>query len=72
MEQETIYLIGSKGKDGQWRKLVKCFDNWFYTEAEALHFLNNQVESDMRQFYAVFEAEITINNVKKIFDGRNI
>lgn len=69
-ELEIIYLVGSKGKDGEYRKLVKCYDVWFYTENEAIDFLKNKVDKDLQVFNAVFEAEITINKVKKILDGK--
>ncbi len=70
MEREAIYLIGSKGKDGEYRKLVKCLDQWFYTEKEAIWYLENTLDESLREFYAVFEVEITIDKVKKIYDGR--
>lgn len=71
IEVEIIYLIGSKYKGGGWNKFVKCFENWFYTEKEAIEFFNKNIEDNLRPFYAIFEAEIGIFNVKKVFDGKD-
>ena len=72
MEKEIIYVVGSKYKGGGWNKLVKCCEVWFYTEKEAIKYLKEQIEDNLREFYAVFELEITIDKVNKILDGKDL
>lgn len=71
IEKEIIYIISQKDPDGNWNKLVKSQERWFYTKSEALEWL--KIQPDWLQvFLAVFEVEITIDNVNKVFDGKNL
>lgn len=64
-ECEEIYVIGSTFK-GEWRKLAKCLEHWFYTEQEAIKFLDT-IEEDIRPYYGVFKMTVYLSDIKKVF-----
>jgi hypothetical protein len=66
-EREIIYLISQKDREGEWNKLVKSQEQWWYSPEEALKFFNKQ-EKWFQDCNAIFEVEIDINNVQKIHD----
>lgn len=67
---EEIYVVSVKGLDGDWHKLVKSQENWWYTKEEAIKWLSYQ-EPWFRQSNAVFKMLIE-DKGEKVFDGKDI
>lgn len=70
MEQEIIYLVSQKDRDGNWNKLVKSQEHFWFDQKEAIDYIKNQPEWH-QPCLAVFAVEITINSATKIFDGKD-
>lgn len=71
MEKHIIYLVGTKDQNGNYNKLCKCHNQFFLNKLDADKFFNT-IPSNLKEFNAVFEVDITIDFVKKIMDGKNM
>lgn len=67
MEQEYIYIISQKAIDGNFHKIAKSQDMWWYTESEARSYLTS-MEPIMQISCAVFKVLATFTEIEKVFD----
>ena len=66
--RELIFIVSGKGRDGQFNKLCKSQEHFWWTEKEAEQFLND-MDPAMQCFNAVFELDLQILGIRKGLDG---
>jgi hypothetical protein len=64
---EEIYIVSQKTKDGDFNKLAKSQEQWWYSKQEAVDWLAKK-EDWFRKGNAVFKVIIEITKIEKVYD----
>lgn len=70
VEKEVIYLVSQKYIDGEWHKLAKSQELFWWNQKGAIDYIKS-FEPELQPCLAVFRAEITIDHIVKVFDGKD-
>jgi hypothetical protein len=65
---EEFYLVSQKDRNGEWNKLCKSQELWWYDEKDAVEWLKKQPDW-FQVCNAVFKITTEFEKIEKVFDG---